>query len=95
MYITMAMLSFGWSHSPFIFTKVMRVLTGAQATHTGSVTPSIPQQFPHPLQGPQHGPARDRGISETLLFNLGLKRNENNAMWEPAQVMDHPGLRVD
>jgi hypothetical protein len=38
---------------------------------------------------------RDRGILETLLHNLGLRRNLTKGQWEPAQTVEHLGLAVD
>ena len=92
-FITCMTLSFGWSLSPWVFTKVMRVLVGALRSRGVRVLPYLDDFL---LLSRDHASAlRDREILSTLLHNLGLRRNETKGMWEPAQVVDHLGLRID
>ena len=92
-YITPTALTFGWSHSPYIFTKVMRVLVGALRARGVRVLPYLDDFL---LISEDHSRAlRDRQILDDLLHNLGLRRNTKKGQWEPAQTVDHLGLRVD
>ena len=81
---------FGWSHSPFIFTMVMRVLVGALRFR--GVRLLLYLDIFLITSKDLKTALRNREIMETLLFNLGLKRNDNKGMCEPAQVVDHLGL---
>jgi hypothetical protein len=92
-FVQASALSFGWSHSPFIFTKVMRVLVRALRSRGIRVLPYLDDFL---LISRSHSDAlRDRDILQTLLHNLGLKRNESKGQWEPQQTVDHLGLSVD
>jgi hypothetical protein len=88
-------LPFGWSLSPWVFTKVMRVYVTRLRSEGFRVLPYL-DDFLHLLSPGSHSlhiSQRDR--VDNLLQLHGLQRNPTKGQWEPVPVIRHLGLLID
>ena len=88
-----AALPFGWSASPFVFTKVMLAI----ARHLRGRGHRLLLYLDDVLflaPSPQAALAQRAEVS-ALLARLGLRRNPTKGVWEPSQRLPHLGLELD
>jgi hypothetical protein len=88
-----AALPFGWSLSPLVFTKVMRV----PAAHLRSVGVRLLLYLDDWLflAATRSDALATRALVDHLFRILGLRRNPEKGVWDPTQRLQHLGLLVD
>ena len=87
-------LPFGWSLSPWYFTKVMRVLVRKLRSSGLRVLPYLDDFLI--MLGPSLSQALQiRTWVGQILDDLGLVRNAKKGVWEPTSRLQHLGLIID
>ena len=88
-----AALSMGWTRSPWVFTKLMRVVVRALRARGVRVLPYVDDFLI--LQSTRWRALRARAIVTCMLQRLGLHRSPTKGVWEPTQRIDHLGMTID
>jgi len=92
-YYHAAALPFGWSLSPLVFTKIMRVPAARLRSLGARLLIYLDDWL---FLAPSHSEAlQTRALVESTFTSLGLLRNPTKGVWEPTQRLQHLGLLLD